>query len=329
MRFALTTRQPTLRRTMKADSVFLPAGPRAIPPALAAAERASLRTALPFLLGNGLLGTIGVFAHEAHADPLAATWFRCAFGLLGLTAWLSWRRQLGTLKLELRAAPWTLLAGVLLVAAWALFFGAIERTSTAVAVVLFQVQPFWVLLLGAWLLKERIGARRVAGVTLAMAGLALATGLFDQVSTGGHGLSSGYWIGVLGCLIGALAMAGVTLIAKRLGVMRVGVLAWWQCAFGTATLWFFPVLQGWPTGASSWLWLSGLGLIHTGLAYSLMYAGMARISTGRVAALQFVYPAVAILLDWLYFDQRLSGVQMSGVALMGLAILFSESRRHE
>lgn len=41
--------------------------------------------ALPFLLGNALLGTIGIFVRQADADPLTATWFRCAFGLLGLT----------------------------------------------------------------------------------------------------------------------------------------------------------------------------------------------------------------------------------------------------
>ena len=124
-------------------------------------------------------------------------------------------------------------------------------------------------------------------------------------------------------------MAGVTLIAKRLGELPAGILARWQCALGTATLWIFPVLQGWPTSGTSWLWLSGLGLIHTALAYSLMYAGMARISTGRVAALQFVYPAVAILVDWLYFGQRLSSVQMSGVALMAMAMVFSESSRRQ
>ena len=40
-----------------------------------------------FVLGNALLGTIGVFVHEAQAAPLTVTWFRCAFGLIGLTLW--------------------------------------------------------------------------------------------------------------------------------------------------------------------------------------------------------------------------------------------------
>lgn len=47
-----------------------------------AAQTSGMR---PFILGSILLGTIGIFVHEADAHPLTATWFRCAFGLLALT----------------------------------------------------------------------------------------------------------------------------------------------------------------------------------------------------------------------------------------------------
>lgn len=80
------------------------------------------------------------------------------------------------------------------------------------------------------------------------------------------------------------------MVAKRLGALPVGALAWWQCALGAAVLWVAPVRQGWPAWGASWAWLAGLGLIHTGLAYTLMYAGMARLATARVAVLQFAYP---------------------------------------
>lgn len=55
-----------------------------------------------------------------------------------------------------------------------------------------------------------------------------------------------------------------------------------------------------------------------------MYAGMARLATGRIAVLQFIYPAVAILIDWLYFNQRLSSMQLVGILLMSAAIWFAE-----
>ncbi|SAL63990.1 integral membrane protein [Caballeronia cordobensis] len=281
--------------------------------------------AWPFLLGCALLGTIGVFLHEAHADPLTATWFRCAFGLLGMSAWVIVRRQTRFLRLTRTTGPWVLAASMLMVVSWALFFSAVERISAGVAIVLFHVQPMWVLLLASVLLKETIGAQRFAAVAVAMFGLVLATGIVGHAAEGSKD-AGGYWIGVVACIAGSLCMACVTLIAKRLRGMPAGTLAWWQCAVGTLALWVWPMEQGWPAWGVSWIWLAGLGVIHTGLAYTLMYLGMARLDTARIAVFQFVYPAVAIVIDWLYFDQRLSGLQLAGIAVMSVAIGVAERR---
>ncbi|MNC79990.1 hypothetical protein D3C75_1326370 [compost metagenome] len=51
---------------------------------------------------------------------------------------------------------------------------------------------------------------------------------------------------------------------------------------------------------------------------------MARLTTGRIAVFQFVYPAVAILIDWLYFDRRFDALQLAGIAIMGVAIWSAE-----
>ncbi|WP_321801610.1 DMT family transporter [Caballeronia sp. J97] len=287
------------------------------------ARRAS--GAWPFLLGCALLGTIGVFLHEARADPLTATWFRCAFGLLGMSVWVILRRQTRALRVTRAHFPWVLAAGMLMVLSWALFFGAVQRMSAGVAIVLFHVQPMWVLLFASLWLKEAIGARRIVSVSIAMGGLVLATGIVEH--TAGASSQPGYWMSVAACLAGSLCMAGVTLIAKRLRELPAGVLAWWQCAIGTVLLCVWPMQQGWPAWGMSWAWLAGLGLIHTGVAYTLMYAGMARLDTARVAVFQFVYPAVAIVIDWLAFDQRLSGMQMAGIASMSVAIWFAERGR--
>ena len=297
-----------------------------------AAQTSGMR---PFVLGSIVLGTIGIFVHEADAHPLTATWFRCAFGLLGLTLWILLRRQVGQLRLSRRSWSWVLVAGLLMVLAWGLFFAAIQRTSAGVATVLFHVQPLWVLLLGAWWLQESIARRRLASVMVAMLGLVLATGMLETLSlssnTSSEALRTDYWVGVAFCLVGALCMACVTIVARRLQDMPAGVLAWWQCAVGTVALVAWPMSQGWPAWGVSWAWLSGLGLIHTGLAYSLLYSGMARLSTDRIAVFQFVYPAIAIVIDWLFYGQRMGSTQTLGIALMAVAIGFAErsTRRPE
>ena len=79
-------------------------------------------------------------------------------------------------------------------------------------------------------------------------------------------------------------------------------------------------MRGLPPAGAPWAWLAGLGILHTGLAYVLLYAGMARLGTGRIAVLQFVYPATAVLVDWLVYGRALSPLQMTGVGLIGAAL---------
>jgi drug/metabolite transporter (DMT)-like permease len=287
--------------------------------------------ALPFILGSMLLGTIGIFVHEAKVDPLTATWFRCAFGLLGLTLWMLARGELPRLRLSRAEAPWVLGAACLMVLAWALYFAAIERLSAGLASVLFHVQPLWLLALGAWLLREPVARQRVLGVLLAMAGLVLATGLLDgagtQAAAAHDGRGAHAWLGVLLCLLGALCTACVALIAKKTGERSAGVLAWWQCAVGMVALLAWPLTQGWPAWGASWAWLGGLGLVHTALAYALMYTGIPRLGMDRVAVLQFIYPALVLLLDWLVYGLRLGPSQLAGIAVMAVAIWAAERRR--
>jgi len=140
-------------------------------------------------------------------------------------------------------------------------------------------------------------------------------------------VGAGYWLGIAACLVGAFCTAGVTIIARRLGELPLGQLAWWQCAIGTVALAPWLIEVGLPEAGASWAWLAGLGLIHTGLAYALIYEGTARLAAGRIAVLQFIYPAVAILIDWWVFGLTLSVVQMVGIAVIAIAIGFAERRQ--
>jgi drug/metabolite transporter (DMT)-like permease len=284
------------------------------------------RQGVLLMVGGGLLlGTLGVFVEQAGTHPLTAVWCRCVFGACAL---LLWGAATGRLhELRLRGSAWgcALGAAALMLANWALFFGAIERTSIGVATVVFHVQPLWVLAFGMWWLREPVSRRQVAATLVALAGLALASGLLDGATLGTHDWA--YVIGLLMCLGASLSYAGVTLIAKlaQAGVSSYA-LAWWQCALGTVALAWWPWLHGWPAAASSWAWLAGLGLIHTGLAYVVLYAGMARLPTGRIALLQFVYPAMAVVMDWVIYARALTAVQGIGVALMAMALLAVRQR---
>jgi drug/metabolite transporter (DMT)-like permease len=47
---------------------------------------------------------------------------------------------------------------------------------------------------------------------------------------------------------------------------------------------------------------------------------MTRLPAARVALLQFVYPAVAVLVDWAVYGRALQPLQWLGVLVMGIAL---------
>jgi len=295
--------------------------PSSLPSCTRGGERGSREREGQWLLiaGGVLLGTIGVFVEEAGQHPLVTVWFRCVFGALALLAWCLATGRGRELLLGGRARWVACATGVLMVMNWALFFAAIPRTSIAVATVIFHIQPIWVIVFGALFLREAVSPVQWLATLAALGGLVLTTGLLDgaaaTASTGG-----GYMAGVLMCLGGSLCYAAVTLLANTQKAISPFAMALWQCLVGAAALAWAPFALGWPQPGAAWGWLLGLGVLHTGLAYVVLFAGMARLGLGRIAVLQFVYPLTAVLVDWAVYGRTLGPVQLAGVVLMAAAL---------
>jgi drug/metabolite transporter (DMT)-like permease len=122
------------------------------------------------------------------------------------------------------------------------------------------------------------------------------------------------------CIGGSLSYAGLPIIARQQPGISSFAFAWWQCAVGVVLTAWWPLLYDLPETASSWAWLAGLGSLHTGLAYALLYSGMNQISISRFAVLQFVYPVTAIVVDWQVYHHALDNWQLCGISLIGLAL---------
>lgn len=310
--------------SLQAASVASTAPAPAPAPAQAASTAQETRGQWLMIAGGVLLGTVGVFVEEARQHPLVTVLFRCAFGALAL---LAWGLATGRVReLRVRGRSWAVVAatGVLMVLNWALFFAAIPRTSIGVATIVFHIQPVWIMLFGTLVLREAVAPRQAVAMLAALLGLVLTTGLLggDAAAWGPDHVS-----GLLMCLAGSLCYAAVTILAKTEKVVTPFALAWWQCAVGTVLLLWVPLVHGWPQAPSSWAWLAGLGVLHTGLAYAILFAGMARLTLGRIAVLQYVYPLTAIVLDWAVYGRALDAVQLAGVGLMAGALLVVKARQ--
>ena len=265
-----------------------------------------------------LSGTLGIFVVESGASAFNVVFFRVVFGALALGGYVlarGFHRGHGLTPRKLGLAA---LGGVFIVFNWVLLFQSYENTSISVATVVYHTQPFYVVLLGALLFRERLTAAKVGWIGVAFAGLILVSGIRPADFTGGD---TTYLLGIGQALLAAVLYGLATLVTKRITGVRPHLIALVQVVIGIPLLLPFADFGAMRGTGADWGWLVGLGLIHTGLMYVLLYSAYAKLPTAKIAVLAFTYPAVAMVADWAVYGHHIGLVQALGVPLIVLASL--------
>ncbi|EMW1016613.1 DMT family transporter [Serratia marcescens] len=282
------------------------------------------RGAVQMILAMTLSGTVGWPVLVLGQPPATVVFWRCAFGALAMLATCAALGQLKQGAINRRQLAFAILGGIALVLNWTLLFAAYQHASIAVATVTYHVQPFMLVALGALLFGEKLTADRLGWLLLAFAGMVL---IVAGRQNGGSG--DGYLLGVALALGAALMYAIAAAIVKQLAALPPQLIVLIQLTVGTLALAPFAGLATPPAAPLDWLLLATLGLVHTGLMSTLLYGAIQKIPTPLVGALSFIYPAVAIVVDWAVFGHRLSLLQLLGtLAILGAAAGMMFYKRH-
>lgn len=271
---------------------------------------------LKLAAGMAISGTVGAFGVESGLDPISIVFWRCVFGAAFMLAWCLAFRYLPDRSLSWRKLALSAVAGSSLVLSWAAFFAGIEMTSIATATIVINFQPFFVVLIGALFLKERLSRDQLVWIVAAFIGLVFASGI---------GLSSGeldrrWVVGIAITMLGALFYAITAVLGKRLGTQRSEVTAFCQTVMGIVLFAPFVHLTQ-HISVASWGWLLGIGVIHSGIAWVIIYSAYPKVSTPMIAVLSFVYPVVAIAIDWVIYGHHLGMVQVAGIVVIAVSTL--------
>lgn len=268
------------------------------------------------VVAMGLSGTIGLFVLMSGQSAQTVVFFRCLIGGLALLCWLSW--QGAWHRLTGRAIGWLLLGAVALILNWICLFSAYRLSSISIATVVYHVQPFFLIMLTTLAQKELPTWNKFSWLALAFLGVAMTSGInfgADQSAMLG---------GVLLALVAAFLYAVATLATRKLAGVPPAQIAGLQLILGVAVL--APLADFSSVGLvwQSWSSLLILGLVHTGLMYNLMYAAFQSLSASMIASLSFIYPIVAILVDFAFFHTILSSTQMLGILLILVAVVANQ-----
>jgi drug/metabolite transporter (DMT)-like permease len=249
-----------------------------------------------------------------EVPPLMIAWSRVTLAACILVP-IAWRR--GAL-VSLRPH-----AGALVAFAFAEFvipFAAIsigeQWIGSSITGILIATVPMWVVLLSrSFGVHERLGTRRLMGLTLGFVGVVALLG-FGTIS-GSRG-----WAGVACMLISAVGYAMGPLIIQRhmQQIDAIGPLA--VCLAISSAVLFVPALLVMPVNlpsATALACIAALGVVCTAFAMMLMFYLVNHAGASRATLITYLNPAVASLLGVMLLDERLgtSGLLAFALILLG------------
>jgi drug/metabolite transporter (DMT)-like permease len=214
--------------------------------------------------------------------------------------------------------------GVLWLGVYSVALNAAEqRVDAGTAAMLISTGPILIAILAGLVLHEGFPPRLFAGCAVAFAGCAMI-----GVATTEPGARGG--VGVALCIGAAIAYA-VAVIVQKSVLARVTPfqVTWLGCLAATiACLPFAPTLfdEATTAGAEAIAWVVYLGVFPTALGFATWTFALRRTSAGRMAAITYLIPVVAILLGWALLGETPPWLAAVGGALC-IAGVYAARRR--
>jgi drug/metabolite transporter (DMT)-like permease len=274
-----------------------------------------------------ILGTVGAFTTEAGQNAVTSVFWRCVFGAAFLLVWTLLRGELRAGLAVVRRTPaqcWRIvIVSLCQIASWVAFFASFGLTTIATTTIVYHVYPFLILGIGAVLRREWIPMAQAGWTALAFVGLVFASGVGVDIGNTAHigGAAHAELLGIGLTLIAALAYA-VGITAARGLTVPPTFTTLCQSSIGVIVLAPFAALLH-PVSLEQAGWLVGLGVIHTGIAYTLSYSAYPKLPAAAVSGIAFLYPLVAIVIDWACYHHPLSPAAFLGLGLISIATVGS------
>ena len=317
-------------------------------PAPEPSARPGRRVHLGLLVAQLCFGGFHVVGKAVLADlpPLALAAIRvgCAAPLMAVFAWRHDR-----LLPARRDLPMLALLGMLGVCGnQVLFVLGLQRTTAINCSILMPTMPVFAVLAGAAFGIERIGARRLVGVALSVAGALVLANPVHLLTGTGLGRALGLGPGGGGPGAAAAGASGGAPASVALGnAMLIGNCICWACflvlqrpilrrlPWRTVIAWSFvlgavpTMVLAWPQLAAlrfravpplDWLGMVYIVLFATVVAYAISTWAVRRSSPALVAAYSTLQPVVATALAATFLGERLGWTEGTGFALIAAGL---------
>lgn len=269
-----------------------------------------------------IFGTIGIFRRYI---PLSSGMLAFSRGLLGSVFLFAFIRAHGGKWEKMAPAQIRLLilSGALIGLNWILLFEAYNYTTVATATMCYYMEPTLVILLSPLIFQEKMTAKRVLCALAAIEGMVCISGLLEGGGSGSRDIR-----GIAYGLGAAALYASVVILNKKTRVDNAYQKTCVQLTVATVVLIPYLLLtENWAAiqlDGRAILMVLTVGIVHTGIAYTLYFGSMKGLKAQSIAVLGYIDPVFALILSTAVLHEKMSPLGVIGSVLIIGSALVSE-----
>lgn len=279
------------------------------------------RKALLLFLALGVIWGVPYLLIRVAVDdyhPVIVAFGRAAIGALVLLPF-AWRGN-GVMA-GFRKPGWLILFTLAEISGpWFLIGFAETRVTSSLAGLIIALTPILAAILGVVLSQERLGAGRLVGLGLGLAGVVALLGFDEQPAE--------LWP-ALALVASALGYAlGPIIVARKLADADGGAVV--VASLIVASIFYLPFVPAyWPARfvLDASLAVLALAVFCTALAFQLLFALIAEVGASRATVIAYLNPAVAVLLGVVVLGEPFSLALLAGFALIVAGSYFATARK--
>ena len=277
---------------------------------------------ISFSMSMAIFGTIGVFTRLISLSSSEIALYRAVLAAIVIALFLALSKKKVFQGIKNKTLVLLFLSGAAMGFNWILLFEAYNYTSLTAATLSYYFAPTIVLLSSPIVMKERLKKTGVLCFLLSSIGLVMV------IAGGGGGRGSDDLKGIFLGLGAAVLYATVILINKKIG--EIDGIGRTFLQFISAIIVLTPYVSlksGFnligldPTG---WLSLLVLGIVHTGITYSVYFSSLPHLKGSEISLLSYIDPLTAMLISAFVLSEPTTLLQIAGGVLILGSTLFSE-----
>lgn len=282
------------------------------------------------LAAGTLWGTMGLFVRNLANDGLKTieiVFFRSLVAALLMFIYL-FVRDKSLLIIKLKDIWCFVGTGIISLTTFNIcYFTTIQKTSMAVAAILLYTSPIFVVLLSAFLFREKITGAKIIALLVAFLGCIFVTGIMSGEGMVMDGL--GIAIGVCSGLGYALySIFGRFAIEKGYGSGTISFYTFLFASIGmlVASPFICPIGEiviklSEGNTIRDVLLIVGIAIVATVLPYLLYTKGLSGVENGKAGIMASIEPVVASIIGIIVYGERLSLSTGLGIVLVLFAIV--------